>query len=217
MTLAQEKKLVDEARKNPDKFGVLFDRHYQQIFDYVLRRVGDVPTAQDIASTVFYKSYKNLWQFKWRGVPFVAWLYRIASNEVKSYYRKAGNNLISIENLEEESGFEVTGKENLEQELLNAELELEKHFDFLRIQKQIEQLDEKYQEVLHLKFFEKMKIKEMSKALNKKPGTIKSLVSRGLAKLRANVEADPQEFVTNLKELKPSFRFVPAISDKKSE
>lgn len=215
MTLTQEKKLVDQARKDPDKFGVLFDTHYQQIFDYSVRRVGDVAIAQDIASTTFYKAYKNLWQFKWRGVPFVAWLYRIASNEIKSYYRKSGNNLISIQDLEEESGFEVSGKENLEQELLDAELELEKHFDFLRIQKEIEKLDEKYQEVLHMKFFEKMKIKEMSLALNKKPGTIKSLVSRGLAKLRANMEKSPEEFVTDLKSLKPNFKFVPVFSKTK--
>lgn len=210
MTLTQEKQLVDEARKNPDAFGKLFDRHYQQIFDYVLRRVGDVPVAQDVASTVFYKAYKNLWQFKWRGVPFVAWLYRIASNEIKSYYRKAGNNLVSIQDLEEEVGFEVSGKENLEEELLNAELELEKHYDFLRIRKEIEKLDKKYQEVLHLKFFEKKKINEMSVILGKKPGTIKSLVSRGISKLRDNLTATPEEFVTDLGALKPNFKFVPA-------
>jgi len=215
MTLTEEKKLVDSARKDPDKFGVLFDLHYQQIFDYVLRRVGDVPIAQDVASTTFYKAYKNLWQFKWRGVPFVAWLYRIASNEIKSYYRKSGNNLISIQDLEEDIGFEVTGKEDLELELVNAEIELEKHFDFLRIQKEIEKLDEKYQEVLHLKFFEKMKIKEMSLALNKKPGTIKSLVSRGLSKLREKLTEEPEEFVTDLQALEPNFKFVPALSESK--
>ena len=215
MTLTDEKKLVDAARRDPDKFGELFNNHYQQIFDYVVRRVGDVAVAQDVSSTVFYKAYKNLWQFKWRGVPFVAWLYRIAGNEIKSYYRKSGNNLLSIQDLEEESGFEVSGKENLEQELVNAEIELEKHFDFLKIQREIEKLDEKYQEVLHLKFFEKMKIKDMSKALNKKPGTIKSLISRGLAKLRTNVDTRPTTYVTDLSALKPLFKFVPTFSKSK--
>lgn len=215
MTLAQEKQLVEEARKDAEKFGQLFDYYYQQIFDYVLRRVGDVALAQDITSNVFYKAYKKLWQFKWRGLPFVAWLYRIAGNEVKSHYRKSSSNFISLNELKEETGYEVAGKEDLEQELLNAELELEKHFDFLRIKREIEQLDTKYQEVIHLKFFEKLKINEMSRVLNKKPGTIKSLVSRGLSKLRRNLEQDPQEYITDLKALKPEFKFVPALLEKK--
>lgn len=215
MTLNEEKQLVELARKNPEKFGVLFDKYYQQIMDYVLRRVGDVPLAQDITSTVFYKAYQKLWQFKWRGLPFVAWLYRIASNEIKSYYRQANSNVVSLDDLREEVGFEVAGKEDLEKELLNAEIELEKHYDFLKIQKEIKKLDSKYQEVLHLKFFEQMKIREMSKVLNKKPGTIKSLISRGLAKLRKNIAKDPQVFVTDLNQLKPQFKFVPAFLTKK--
>lgn len=214
MTLEQERQLVEQARKDPDKFGVLFDKYYQQIFDYTIRRVGDVAVAQDLSSTVFYKAYRKLWQFKWRGLPFVAWLYRIASNEVKSYYRKSSAHMISLDDLKEDVGFEVVGKENLEHELLKAELELEKHFDFLRVMREIEKLDTKYQEVIHLKFFEQMKIKEMSQVLGKKPGTIKSLVSRGLSKLRHNLSQDPQEFVTDLKALKPEFKFVPAFMQK---
>ena len=66
------------------------------------------------------------------GAAVVAWLYRIAGNEIKSYYRKSGNNLLSIQDLEEESGFEVSGKENLEQELVNAEIELEKTLRLLK-------------------------------------------------------------------------------------
>lgn len=214
MTLNEEKKIVEAARTNPDKFGVLFDEYYQNIFDYSLRRVKDVAVAQDITSTVFFKAYKKLWQFKWRGVPFVAWLYRIASNEIKSYYRSAGTNLISLNNLKEDVGFEVAGKENLEAELVQAEYELEKHYDLRRITNEIDQLDDKYREVLHLKYFGKMKIREISDHLNKKPGTVKSLISRGLAKVRDKLDAD-QVFVTDLNALQPDFKFVPATSGKR--
>lgn len=214
MTLEQERQLVEAARKDPNQFGKLFDMYYQQIFDYIVRRVGDVPTAQDLASTVFYKAYQKLWQFKWRGLPFVAWLYRIASNEIKSHFRNQSSKIVSLNELKEEVGYEVADDQDLEAELLNAELALERHFDFLMLRKQLAQLDVKYQEVLHLKYFEKKKIDQISQILNKKPGTIKSLISRGLARLRKTMVKQP-EMVTDLKALKPSFKFVPALLTQK--
>jgi len=72
MDLDYEKQLVKKAKKDPEAFGELFDEYYKTIFNYVLRRVADVAVAQDIASTVFFKAFSKIWQFEWRGVPFVA-------------------------------------------------------------------------------------------------------------------------------------------------
>lgn len=188
--LYQEKLLIDQARTNPDKFGELFDKYYQAIFKYTLKRVADVAVAQDITSEVFYKGYKKLWQFSWQGVPFVAWLYRIANNEIKTYYRKGKRVVVSIDELREESGFEPADMVDIEDELIAAEEKLLRYGTFLEVKKEIDKLDHKYQEVLHMRFFENLKIREIGDALGKSQGTIKSLVSRGLAKLRNNVDEE---------------------------
>ena len=94
---------------------------------------------------------------------------------------------ISLNELEEK-GFEPITLHNPETEVLKAQEELKKHQDFLKIQEKISQLPIKYQEVITLRFFEKKKIKEISEILGKKEGTIKSLLSRGLEKLRELIE-----------------------------
>ncbi len=73
---------------------------------------------------------------------------------------------------------------NPNKEKENAELELEKHKQFLSVQKALKELLLKYQEVISLKYFENLKIKEISIVLNKKEGTIKSLLSRGISQLK---------------------------------
>lgn len=190
--LFEEKLLIEEARRDPDKFGILFDRYYQPIFNYCLRRVADVAVAQDVSSEVFYKAYKKLWQFQWKGLPFVAWLYRIANNEIKSYYRKGKRIVVSVEELREESGYEPADMADVEAELVEAEEKLLRYGKFLEVKKEIGKLDYKYQEVLHLRFFENLKIREIGEVLGKSPGTVKSLVSRGLSRLRSVVEREDE-------------------------
>ncbi len=184
MNLSEERLLVEAARKDPDKFGELFEVYYQPIFRYSLRRVADVALAQDIASRVFLKAYRKLWQFRWRGVSILAWLYRIAGNEIKSHYRKAKHEVVSVEDLKELSGWEPEDMQNVEQELVEAEEKLERHKQFLKVNQLMKNLDMKYQEVLYLRFFEDKKIREIGEVLGKKEGTVKSLLSRGLVKLR---------------------------------
>ena len=77
---------------------------------------------------------------------------------------------------------------NPETEFLEAQEKLKQHQDFLKIQKEIFKLPIRYQEVITLRFFEKKKLKEISEILGKKEGTIKSLVHRGLEKLKNLIE-----------------------------
>jgi len=178
-----EKDLIKKAQKEPEAFGKLYDKYYPQIFSYILKRVADLDIAQDITSEAFFKALKNLRKFRWKNISFSGWLYRIANNEIANYYRK-NRYLVSLEILRDEQGFEPVAPHNPEIEFLEAEEELKKHQDFLKIQEKISQLPIKYQEVITLRFFEKKKIKEISEILGKKEGTVKSLLSRGLEKLR---------------------------------
>jgi len=182
MDLNEEKELVKKAKKDPEAFGKLYDQYYSQIFGYILKRVANLDIAQDICSETFLKALKNLWKFKWKGISFSFWLFRIANNEVSNYFRK-NKNKIPLEKIPEPTSFS-----NPSTEILEAEEKLKEYQDFLKIQKRISKLEIKYQEVITLRFFEKKKIKEIAEILGKREGTIKSLLHRGLEKLRKDFE-----------------------------
>jgi len=187
MDLSEEKELVRQAQKAPDAFAKLYDRYYPKIFGYVLRRTANLESAQDITSETFLKALRKLWQFRWRNISFSSWLYKIATNEINQYFRKAEyKKSLSLEELQEQ-GFEPTSSHDPESELIEAQEKLRQHQDFLEIQGKIVRLSAKYQEVITLRFFEQKQIKEIAEILGKKEGTIKSLLYRAVEKLR---EAD---------------------------
>jgi RNA polymerase sigma-70 factor (ECF subfamily) len=175
----EEKELIERAKKDPEAFSELYEKYYSQIFGYILKRVANVEIAQDVTSETFIKALKNLWQFHWRNIPFSSWLYRIANNETVNYFRKHKRKIVPLEKVTE-----PVSNDNLEIEFIEAQEELEKHQDFLKAQDKISKLDIKYQEVIVLRFFEKKQIKEISEILGKKEGTIKSLLHRGIEKLK---------------------------------
>jgi RNA polymerase sigma-70 factor (ECF subfamily) len=184
MDLSEEKELVRQAQKAPDAFAKLYDHYYPKIFGYVLRRTANIEVAQDITSETFLKALAKLWQFRWRSISFSSWLYKIASNEINQYYRRAEyRKSISMEELEEQ-GFELRSPRDPESELMEAEEKLKQHQDFLELQEKITRLPAKYQEVIALRFFEKKQINEIAQILAKREGTIKSLLHRAVERLR---------------------------------
>ena len=185
-----EQALIERAKKDPQAFGDLFDRYYPVIFAYVLRRVGKWNDAQDITSEVFLKALKGLWRFRWQGIAFSAWLYRIATNEVGIYFRRAGRAPVSLNQLIEQSGFEPASRDDLVAEKLEAERQFERHRDFLIARSKIASLPLKYQHVITLRFFEQKSVKEIAEILGKKEGTVRSLLSRGLQRLRKHVNCN---------------------------
>jgi len=179
MNLNEEKELVERAKKDPEAFAKLYDKYYSQIFGYILKRVANLDIAQDVCSETFLKALKNLWKFRWKNISLSFWLYRIANNEIVNFFRKRKHKLVSLEKTPEP----IDGS-NPEIELIEAEDKLKMHRDFLEIQEKISELEIKYQEVITLRFFEKKKIQEIAEILGKKEGTIKSLLHRGLKKLK---------------------------------
>jgi RNA polymerase sigma-70 factor (ECF subfamily) len=187
MDLSEEKELVRQAQKAPDAFAKLYDQYYPKIFGYVLRRTANLEAAQDITSETFLKALRKLWQFRWRNVSFSSWLYKITTNEINQYFRKAEyKKSVSLEELQEQ-GFELISPYDPESELIEAQEKLKQYQDFQEIQEKILQLPVKYQEVIALRFFEQKQIKEIGEILGKKEGTIKSLLHRAVEKLK---EAD---------------------------
>lgn len=179
----REEQLIKEIRINPDKFEKIYNRHYQTIFNYCYRRTGDFDTSKDITSEIFLKAYLNIHKFKWKDIPILSWLYRIATNEINLFYRSQKYSPTFISEIY--SNYSITvSLEDLVEEKSNAEAKLHKDKQFVQVQDAIKELPLKYQEVISLKYFEQLKIKEIGTILNKKEGTIKSLLSRGISKLK---------------------------------
>ena len=191
MEKSEEKQIIKQAQKDPQAFGVIFETYYEPIFGYILKRVGNVHAAQDVASETFFKALDRLWQFKWKGVSISSWLYRIATNEINQHFRKNKKVRYSIEALLEESGIELRDERDLMEEILEQEKEMENAQAWRQARKLIHDLPEKYQEVLSLRFFEDKKIREIAEILGKREGTVKSLLSRGIARLRKSIPKTP--------------------------
>ncbi len=77
-----ERLLIEAAQKDPSRFAELYEENFERAYAFVARRVRDRHQAQDITSEVFQQALSNLGRFEWRGVPFAAWLYRIAANAI---------------------------------------------------------------------------------------------------------------------------------------
>lgn len=187
MQTDQEQKLVEAAKTNASAFGELYDLYYPKIFNYILRRTSDFELSQDITADVFIKALDRIHKFTWRGLPFSAWLYRVASNEIADHFRAKHTKTVSLEVLMEEQGFEPVDDTDIEAELIEAQAEMARHTQFIAVQKRLKALPSKYQEALSLRYFEKKSIAEISIIMNKRPGTIKSLLSRGTKKLREDM------------------------------
>jgi RNA polymerase sigma-70 factor (ECF subfamily) len=185
MDLKQEKELVERAKNDTEAFGELYNQYYSRILGYVLRRTASVEIAQDVTSEVFLNVLKNLGKFQWRNIPFSSWLYRIANNETANYFRKNKHRNFCLEEL---SDLPDTSNPSIEAEVLAAKEELKRHEDFLVLHESISRLSTKYQEVITLRYFENKQLKEIGEILGKREGTVKSLLHRGLEKLRKLME-----------------------------
>ena len=86
---ADERLLVEAAQGDPAKFEALYELHFARVYGFVASRVHDRATAEDVTSEVFHKALANLPSYEWRGVPFVAWLLRIAVNAVADQHKRA--------------------------------------------------------------------------------------------------------------------------------
>lgn len=98
--LQEELVIIQEAKKNPERFGPLYKKYHEQIFRYVYQRMDDEHLAFDVTSQVFVKALKNLHKYEYRGVPFSSWLYRIAKSELYQAFRdRKARRTVNVESM----------------------------------------------------------------------------------------------------------------------
>ena len=186
MTPAEELQLLQKIQSDRKEFGVLFEYYYKPIFGYLYRRTGSYDTAKDMAAETFIKAFLRIDSFVWRNISLSSWLYRIATNEANQYFRKKKYRPVTLDSILD---FETFQQPDSEEERNKLESELRQLEDFNLIRQKLASLDIRYQEVIALRYFENKDNREISVILRKPEGTIKSLLSRGLEKLRLLVNA----------------------------
>ncbi len=167
-----ENELIQASRQDPAQFSRIYDRYFEGIFYFIFRRTDDEAIASDICSQTFLKALQNLKKYEFRGLPFSAWLFRIASNEVNKYYnRKKKRKVFSLE----------------EERVMELFDEPEKEFSQQHIETLITTLNElptETVEVLELRFFEGRSFKEIAYILNIGESGAKMRLYRAVEKLR---------------------------------
>jgi RNA polymerase sigma-70 factor (ECF subfamily) len=161
------------CNSDPKAVGQLYRMYVEDIKRYVSARVSDAQTAEDITADVFLRALESLEAFEYRGVPFSAWLYRIAHDRVADHYRRRSRDQESL-GLEEDV---ACSAENPDQEILKT-LEAD------RLRSALERLTEGQRLVIVLRFLERKSLAEAAEALEKSKGSIKALQHRALAALR---------------------------------
>lgn len=184
MTLDEERQLLQRIKEDPKYFGIVFDEYYKPIFNYVFRRVADYDISRDITAETFLKAFLKVQSFIWKEISISSWIYRIATNEINYFFRRQRNKPASLDYLLQNNNFDIFDREEYQSEKDTLEKELELHSEFVKVRKSLTELGIKYQEVLSLRYFEKKSLKEIAEILDKKEGTIKSLLSRGTEKLK---------------------------------
>jgi RNA polymerase sigma-70 factor (ECF subfamily) len=180
--LKDEEQLIEQAKIDSKAFGQLYEFYYSKVFGYVFHVSGDYNISCDITSETFAKAFLNIRSFKWKGISISSWFFKTATNELNQYFRKKKYTPFTLIDLSVYK--EVASDKHFSDETNAALTNIYMTENFKEVQKQLKSLLPIYQKVIALKYFEEMSIKEISEILGKKEGTVKSLLSRGIDKLR---------------------------------
>ena len=168
VTESDERLLIEAAQNDPSRFAELYEHHFHRVYAYVARRVRDRSEAQDLTAHVFQQALANLGKFKWKGAPFAAWLFRIASNAIADHSRKQAR----------ESGEAMNPAEN------STAVDLELVERRARLFQAVETLPDDQRRVITMRFADEKSIREIAAELERSEGAVKQLQFRGLENLR---------------------------------
>jgi RNA polymerase sigma-70 factor (ECF subfamily) len=165
----RERLLIEAAQKDPKRFAELYEENFGRVWAFVIRRVGERSVAQDITSEVFHQALANVGRFEWRGLPFAAWLYRIAANAIADHFAKSAR------------------EQSTEAEVIVPPHEIEDIERRASLYRFVDRLPAEQRRVLVMRFAEERSIREIASAIGRSEGAVKQLQWRGLQTLRARM------------------------------
>ncbi len=174
-----EEALVERAKEDPVAFGVLYEKYVRKIYNYIYCRTGNRHDAEDLTSRTFHRALANIDRYESKGLPFSAWLYRIAHNLVANWLRdRSRHPAVSLDQLDS------IGRRSTDAIEYQAEVNEERE----ALLEAIRRLHSDRQQLLVLKLMEGMSNAEIGQVLGRSVGAIKSLYFRTLIELREDLE-----------------------------
>ena len=174
---AGERGLVEAAQRDPAKFDALYELHFERVYAFVASRVRERSTAEDVASEVFHKALASLPSYEWRGVPFAAWLLRIAANSIIDHAKRAAREFPAPDDPPDRAAAP---------DLQASEMRAIEHR--ARLFRLVKRLPEVQRQVVYERFVEQRSIREIAQRLGKTEGAVKQLQLRAIQNLRAQME-----------------------------
>jgi len=166
---ASEQALVEAAKQDPASFAALYEAHFGRIYAFIAHRVRDRSVAEDLTAEVFRHALAAIGRFEWRGLPFAAWLYRIAANEIADHAAKATR----------ERGSIASGEPSRDE----AEL-IEHRATLFRL---VDDLPVDQRRVIVMRFAEERSVREVAADLGRSEAAVKQLQWRALQTLRSRM------------------------------
>ncbi len=167
--------LIEQACSDRAAFARLYRMHYERVFRYCCRRLFNRHAAEDVTSEVFFRVMRTISTFDGNSNGFRNWLYRIATNAVNDHLKTAKRQAEAIRNSAQQNGRGNAFADESDDELQKKNL---------AVKQAVLGLKPKYQTVITLRFFEKMKLIEIAEILGQNPATIRTQLARALSKLR---------------------------------
>jgi RNA polymerase sigma-70 factor (ECF subfamily) len=168
---SHERLTIEAAQSDPSRFADLYEKNFHVVYAYIARRTGNRQVAEDLTSEVFREALSGIRKFEWRGVPFAAWLLRIASRAVADHFKRSGREIVS----------------GVSEAAESASDEIERNAMLFQL---VEQLPEAQYRVIQMRFVEQKSIREIAKALGRSEGAVKQLQLRAIENLRAQLEGE---------------------------
>jgi RNA polymerase sigma-70 factor (ECF subfamily) len=172
--------LVARAKHEREAFGDLYDRYVAQVYRFAYRRVKDHAAAEEITAKVFQRALEQLGRFEWRGLPFGAWLMRIAANLIHDHNGDAQRQVQLADWDEDGAG------------LIGSDLSAEERYTAKQtadvLWGAVATLPLAQQEVLLLRFARDMSLRQIAAAMGRTEGAVKQLLFRAVQRLRQRLE-----------------------------
>lgn len=175
---SDEASMITAAQNDPDAFGALYERYVTRIYNYIYYRTGNPSEAEDLTARVFLRAHRHIGRFKNQGLPFSAWLYRIAHNLVANWHRdNSRRNEIPLD----DNARLVHRGDLPETQVIDQQ-------EFERLLQAIRRMSPERQQLVILKFVERMSNSDIGVIIGRSEGAIKSLYHRTLIELRNELE-----------------------------
>jgi len=181
--LASEAQLVRRACRDAEAFALIYEHHYRIVLNYLYRRTLSVALAEELTSDTFFKALRALPKFR-SDQPIRAWLYRIASNELRMHWRwRRRRRALSMD--DSGAAANLASNRNDPEQLEQSQ---EQAGDFMRLHHALARLSHRDQTIISLRYFEQLKLEQIGHVIGKPIGSVKSRLHRALGRLKDAME-----------------------------